>query len=163
MRNQIRDFDNWPLNTGWPLSTGSMSSKFCRYLLMCVAASTYGCRKALQRASPEKKMKWKKVKFREKKREKITFKSDCSSLTVRFGRVKVLCSWAKHFILPMLSPPGSINEYQKKKKQGNINLPWTGIPSRRGEGVAVILVTSCHGNLVESRLLTLFVDVTLLL
>ena len=34
----------------------------------------------------------------------------------------------------MLSPPGSINEYQKKK-QGNINLPWTGIPSRRGEGV----------------------------
>ena len=80
---------------------------------MCVAASTYGCRKALQRASPEKKMKWKKVKFHEKKNEKkITFKSDCSSLTVRFGRVKVLGSWAKHFTVPMLSPPGSINGYQ---------------------------------------------------
>ena len=60
----------------------------------------------------KRKLNERKLNFTKKSEKKITFKSDCSSLTVRFGRVKVLCSWAKHFTLPMLSPPGSINGYQ---------------------------------------------------
>ena len=70
------------------------------------------------------------------------------------GRVIVLCSWARHFILTL---PLSTQEYKwvPANCQGNLTKCWRvtcdGLASHSG-GVAILLVAYCYGNRDKLRL-----------